>query len=102
MLYVSESACPGPFRLVTQKQNKTKLNRALLPKYSNHFFTLQIKRTSTVPPRGCSVNTSWVLCYSKMFEKQIIDKNKTIKSKQANRTDLLGKMEAQLHLFKST
>lgn len=65
-------------------------------------YTLQIKRTSTVPPRGCSVNTSWVLCYSKMFEKQIIDKNKTIESKQANRTDLLGTMEAQLHLFKST
>ena len=50
MLYVSESACPGHFRLVTQKnknkkknkknqqQQKTKPNRALLLKYSNHFF----------------------------------------------------------------
>ena len=41
MLYVSESACPGPFRLVTQKKKKKKKkkpNRALLLKYSNHFF----------------------------------------------------------------
>ena len=65
-------------------------------------YTLQIKRTSTVPPRGYSVNTSWVPWYSKMCEKQITEKNKTMESKQANRTDPLEKMEAQLHPFKST
>ena len=31
-------------------------------------YTLQIKRTSTVPPRGYSVNISWVPWYSRMFE----------------------------------
>lgn len=37
-------------------------------------YALQIKKTSTVPPRGCSV-ASWVLWYSKMFEEQIIEEN---------------------------
>lgn len=38
-------------------------------------YALQIKRTSTVPPRGCSVTQVGVLWYSKMFEEQIIEEN---------------------------